>query len=294
MTGPKRNRSTLAATLALVSLGGFSLAARAQDAPPPAGNAAPPVVEPSPAPGNDAPPARQPAYPPPPPQAYPPGYGPPSYPPGYPPPGAGYPPGYPPPGYGGYRPPVYLPPPPPTHEGLYVRLHLGGGFTSISESIGSGGSVTFSGGSVSLGVSVGGAVAPNLAIFGTAFGSLVGTPNVKVSGYGYDATGSSNGDIGIAGVGAGVVYYFEPVNIYLSGVIAAMNVQADDSNGDTSYTSKFGPGFEGIIGKEWWVSQHWGLGVAGEFLAATMKDKTTSTDTWNAAGFNLLFSATCF
>ena len=50
-----------------------------------------------------------------------------------------------------------------------------------------------------------------------------------------------------------------------------------------------------MIGKEFWVSEHWGLGVALEFVgAASMKDKDNSTISWSAAAFNVLFSATCF
>ena len=104
-------------------------------------------------------------------------------PPGYPP--AGYPPpGYPPPGYPppGYPPPGYAPPPaggypyapPPrhaapgfqTHDGVYLRLQLGAGYTRMSASQG-GDSAVISGGSASIGLAVGGAVTDNLIIYGT-------------------------------------------------------------------------------------------------------------------------------
>jgi hypothetical protein len=272
MTGPQRTRRTLAAALTLASLIGLPLAARAQDAPPPA---------------SDAPPQT----------AMPPGYGPPPAAPGYPPPAApGYPPpqpGYPPPGYGpGYPPPGYVPIlPPETHAGLYLRLHVGGGFTSASGSDNLGNKVTISGGSVSLGVAVGGAVAPNLALFGAVLATVATQPNVNEPGYG---STTASGNISLGGIGAGIVYYFEPINIYLSGVIAAMDLQGQDANGNTTGETKVGPGFQLMVGKEWWVSSHWGLGVAGEFMAATMKDKNDSSITWNSDAFSILFSATCF
>jgi hypothetical protein len=285
MTGPQRTRRTLAATFALVSLSGFSLAARAQDAPPPAGNAAPSV-----APGNDAPaapPTAQPAAPPPgqpgyapPGQGYPPGYTPPGYAPGY------APPGYPP----GYAPPRYVPTE-PTHSGVYLHLHLGGGFTSISGSGGYGGTTKVSGGGPSFAVAVGGAVAPNLALFGNFFFTGSTQPHVSSGGI----SGESSGNALVGGFGAGVVYYFMPADVYLSGAVAAVDFQADDSAGNTTYQSDVGLGFEGLLGKEFWVSEHWGLGAALEFVGATsMKDKNNSNISWSAGAFNLLFSATCF
>ena len=271
MTGPQPTRRTLAATLALVSLSGFPLAARAQDAPPPAADAPPQAVTPAP--------------------EMPPGYGPPPTAPAYPPPPQ---PGYPrPPGYGpGYPPPGYIPAPPPeTHDGLYLRLHLGGGFTSASGSDNLGNKVTISGGSVSLGIALGGAVAPNLALFGTAFASVATQPNVSENGSG---SITASGNISLGGFGAGIVYYFEPINIYLSGVIAAMDLQGQDANGNTTGETKLGPGFQAMVGKEWWVSTHWGLGLAGELMAATMKNKDDSSITWNTGAFSILFSATCY
>ena len=98
----------------------------------------------------------------------------------------------------------------------------------------------------------------------------------------------------MGGFGAGVVYYFQPINLYLSGAIAAVNLESQDSTGNTTYQSNFGPGFQGMVGKEWWVSPHWGLGVAGEFVAATMKDKNDSSIRWDSTSFSIAFSATCF
>ena len=50
-----------------------------------------------------------------------------------------------------------------------------------------------------------------------------------------------------------------------------------------------------MIGKEFWVSDHWGLGAALEFAGGwAMKDKDNPDFSWSATSFNLLFSATCF
>ena len=50
-----------------------------------------------------------------------------------------------------------------------------------------------------------------------------------------------------------------------------------------------------MVGKEFCVSEHWGLGAALEFVgASSMKDKDTPAISWSASAFNVLFSATCF
>ena len=86
-----------------------------------------------------------------------------------------------------------------------------------------------------------------------------------------------------------------PANVYISGALAALNFQASDSSGNTTYTSDVGVGFQGLMGKEFWVSDHWGLGAALEFVgASSMKDKDNANVSWSAAAVNLLFSATCF
>jgi hypothetical protein len=316
----RRTAHRLTSTAALaVSIMALSTAARAQGgpgyappttgAPPPAaGNPPPDTGAPppagSPAPGAGAPPpvyapgyappsgeSPPPAYAPPPGYAPPPAYGPPPRyappgygPPGYPPPPRAYPPGsYYPPGYG-------APPPPPEHlhDGFYLRLHLGAGYTHLSGADGFGSTVTASGGSGSFGLAIGGAVAPNFIVFGTIFG-VGSSPTVKVGGV--DA-GLSNSSAVLAGIGAGAAYYFEPVNVYLSGALAFTSVEIDDANSNPIYQTRDGIGVQLMVGKEWWISQNWGVGVAGEFIGASMKDKNDSSVTWSADAFSILLSAT--
>jgi hypothetical protein len=277
---------------------GSTAAPSAPAAPPassPAPGAPPPVYAPgyappsggAPPPGYAPPPdyAPPPAYAPPPGYAPPPRYAPPGYgPPGYPPPPRPYPTGnYYAPGYG-------APPPPPEHlhDGFYLRLHLGAGETHFSGAYGNGNTVTASGGSGSFGVAIGGAVAPNFIVFGTVFG--VGfSPSVKIGGV--DA-GLNNSSAALAGIGVGAAYYFEPANLYLSGALALTSAEIDDANSNPIYQTRDGIGVQLMVGKEWWISQDWGIGLAGEFIGASMKDKGDSSVTWSADTFSILFSAT--
>jgi hypothetical protein len=49
-----------------------------------------------------------------------------------------------------------------------------------------------------------------------------------------------------------------------------------------------------MIGKEWWVSDNWGLGIAGQFFAGRMNDsEAPGAPTWETTAAALVFSATC-
>ena len=284
-----------------------SLPARAQTTPPPATQPAtpPPATQPAaPAPAGTPPPAEgqmPPAYAPPPgygqPQqaAPPPGYGYPQQP-GYPPSGYPPPPGYAQPGYPppGYPPPGYYPPPPVAyadsmhlHDGFYLRLHLGGSYLQLNSDIG-----TLSGPGASFGIALGGAIAPNLIIYGTFFGVSVTDPHFESDG-GSPST-LSGMTLSLTGLGGGLAYYL-PNNVYFAGTVATMqwSMNRSDDSYNSYYTrddSKWGVGVQGLVGKEWWVSQDWGIGLAGEVMAASMKDDADMT--WTGLAFSLLFSAT--
>jgi hypothetical protein len=179
-----------------------------------------------------------------------------------------------------------------THDGFFLRLHLGGGFTSIAGSNGANDTARISGGGVSLGVALGGAVTRNLIIFGTVAGTIISGPTVTLNG-GPAAYSSPNGNTAsVGGTGAGLAYYLEPVNVYFSGALMLVTFEFDDANNKAIYESKAGVGFQGLVGKEWWVSTNWGLGVAGELIVATMKDKTDPNTNWTSSAFSVLFSAT--
>jgi hypothetical protein len=244
-------------------IGSGSSIAMAQTAPPPQDYQQPPPGYQAPPPGyqQQPPPGYQ--QPPPPPQAY-----------------------APPPGYA----PAYAAAPDHVHDGFYLRLHIGGGYAHMGGTDANGDEVAFVGAGGSFGVALGGTVAPNFIIFGNLFGVSLSDPDIQFNG---TKTGTASGTTTLAGIGPGVAYYFQPINMYLSGTVAAMWFSADDSNGNSAYSSDTGFGFQGMVGKEWWVSQDWGIGLAGEVLfSGAMKDKVDPTIKWGGTSFGLAFSAT--
>jgi len=288
------NKARFRVLVSLV-LGAAPLAARAQDAPPSptvTPSAEPPPEygpPPSPPPPETTPPP--PGYAPPPAPTYPPAPAPASPPPapGSPPPAPGYPPpapGYPPP-------PGYLPAPQgPIHQGFFLHLHFGFGYTSLSASGGSAGTEKYAGDSVGIGILLGGGVSENIAVFGGIFGSTMDNPAQTLGGA---DQGKLSGSATVAGLNVGVIYYFEPINIYILGAAGITDVGIQDTHGNTLRQSSDGFAFEGLVGKEWLVSRHWGLGAALEVISATkMQDRDNSAVSWSADAFNLLFSATFY
>ena len=163
---------------------------------------------------------------------------------------------------------------------------FGLGYGSLTGSGSYSGTTTIAGSGVSVGVALGGGVAENLALYGTVFVSSFGDAN----------SGSNTGtDASLGGYAAGVVYYFMPINVYVSGAVGVAGMGKFDSQGKLIDSSNIGLGFDGIVGKEWRVSRHWGLGLAAELVGATgMKDKADPNVTWRGGAFNFLSSATFY
>ena len=93
----------------------------------------------------------------------------------------------------------------------------------------------------------------------------------------------------IVGIGLGITYYIMPVNIYVGGTVGIGQVVFEDERGHREGTDM---GFVGnaIVGKEWWVGEDWGIGLAAQFLGVVADDEILG-DVGGTA-INLLFSAT--
>jgi hypothetical protein len=262
-------------------------------------NALPSATEDSaPAPALPPPATGQPAAPYAPPAAPSPGYG-------YPPPGAYAPtpgPYAPPPGYYPPQPPSYYQTTPPeaqgplpgehTHDGFFLSLRPGIGILHAKYSYG-GSDTTISGGGMALSFAVGGVIAPNLIIYGEVVSVQSSSTNIDP---GYGSTGLG-GKVGLFGIGPGIAYYLEPANFYVSGTIAFSQVTANDTGSsiesrDGNKLTDLGFGLALTVGKEWWVSHNWGLGVAGVVHVAPSLKMQNIDARMTAEGVSILFSAT--
>src|SRR5258708_3793586 len=199
-------RAALAILISVAGLVVGSTAAAQTDPPPVAAPSTPGTTPPPAAPA--PPPAAAPA---PPPDAAP----------AAPPTAAAPPPSTPPP------PPTYRPPPPPppplppaaapatgfhAHDGFYFRAQLGASSTSFTVD-GRAGSFSSGGGALSL--ALGGALSPNVILFGELFGQGASKFTVDAAAMPPTTAGAT-----VTGLGIGASYCFMPVNVCLTGTLA--------------------------------------------------------------------------
>ena len=175
------------------------------------------------------------------------------------------------------------------HDGFFLRLDLGGGYLEHSSPTNSVlGDMKVSGGAGSFGVAVGGAVAENLILAGHLYSSAISNPSIS---YSSGASGNtSDTTMSMVGIGPELTYYFMPVNLYVSGTLAATRLHSSTNGQDGD--SDWGVGMRLALGKEWWVSDNWGLGLAGLFSWSSNKDQGAGAPTISTWGLGVAFSAT--
>jgi len=172
-----------------------------------------------------------------------------------------------------------------THDGFFLRLSAGGGYaqTTIDDAFDR---LKLSGASGDLNFAIGGAVGENLIVHGTLAGWSIDSPDVELnnlSGEARDASAS------LGGIGPGVTWYAMPANLYLSGSLLLTGFSIDGP-GD-NYESDPGVSIDLTVGKEWWVGNNWGLGLAGGVNIHSVPDDNSS-ENFNGTSFGLRFSAT--
>ncbi len=211
------------------------------------------------------------------PPAPPPAYAPPPQPPAY---------GAPPP-----PPPGYAAPPAPAgyheHDGFFLQLDLGLGAMSSKASSG-GTDVELSGTAAQFSLALGGALTPNFIVAGQLWGVTVSSPEVKVNGQSLGSVSDSS--IGLSGIGLNLTYYFMPLNFYLSATPSIGRLTA--KQGGQSADTKNGFAIRLAAGKEWWVSDNWGVGLNLQFAHSSNEDTGTNPPTWGTNWFGVAFSAT--
>lgn len=175
-----------------------------------------------------------------------------------------------------------------THDGFFIRLAPGiGAFSSSEEGGGNKLEITGSGGLFNF--AVGGAVADNLILHLDLSSVGSSDPTVKLNGQEVGTADEIESSTSLIGIG--LTYYF-PSNMYLTGAVGS-GLSKIKINGEEASTDR-GYGINFMIGKEWWVSENWGLGLAGQLLYTSCPDQFadgTEAD-FNTTTLGVLFSAT--
>lgn len=175
---------------------------------------------------------------------------------------------------------------PRTHDGLFLRLAGGVAFANTEIEDGDE-SLEFSDIGGDGNFAIGGIIAHNLALHGTLWGWALDDADGEFN----DQDFESNVAVTMSAIGGGLTYYFGPSNLYLSGSVGMGSLDFHDEDDTFDGDTDHGVVVTALLGKEWWVGNSWGLGLAGEVnyhsFSADFVDEN-----WDGISFGVLFSAT--
>lgn len=166
------------------------------------------------------------------------------------------------------------------HDGFFFRATLGFGGASATGDY-DGTSLDVKGGGVLLSLAFGKVVREDLALYGEIQGMSVSEPDVNVDDEGLDNVR----DTSFSSIGLGGSYYFMPLNAFVGGTLGlgTASVTLKPAMGSSSGSDELG-GTTGTgialgvhAGKEWWVSDNWGIGVAAYGTYLSLPDGRDST-----------------
>ena len=178
------------------------------------------------------------------------------------------------------------------HTGFYLSLSGGPNFASINSQVIGAYNVTFSGTGAQFDFKIGGAVIENLILHATVTSNALTGPNVSSGGISEKT--SNDISIGEAMLGAGLTYYVMPSNFFLSGSLGLGNFSVIESNNANSFSTNKGFSMQLKIGKEWWVSKRWGLGIAATYGKTKLTNSPGGgiNELMNSNNLGILFNAT--
>ncbi len=177
-----------------------------------------------------------------------------------------------------------------SHEdGFLFRVLFGlSGFTAET------GSRSLSGPGFDVGLAAGHALRPGLILQLDMIVAGTGDATYQVDGEEMDRSFSA----AAYGLGPGATYYaqhnvFATAAVYASWLRRTETVYTPPTGSEEiRESSRTGIGASVTVGKEWWLTDSWGLGVAARAFLATMRDGDSDGSTWGVRTFSLLFSAT--
>lgn len=145
------------------------------------------------------------------------------------------------------------------HDRFFLRLAWGGSYMqNTSDQL----ELRVRGPALEMSVAIGGAVGKGFVVFADLFWSYLYLPTV--TGDASAGINDEDGGAGYFGIGPGLAYYLAPSNVFFSfsmGFAAPYVVDSGLNYADD--VGRRGVIANLMIGKEWWVSEQWGLGLAG-------------------------------
>jgi hypothetical protein len=161
------------------------------------------------------------------------------------------------------------------HDGFYLRMALGAGYLSDSETVTVGATSiddSVTGGGLVLELKLGGTLGRGFVLGGGIEGGAFPSPQVKLSD-GTAVTGT-NSTVDVSMIGPFIDYYFDPSEgLHLQALVGygVISVSSQNANGTTtSGSSPAGLALSVGFGDEWWVGEQWSIGVLArlQYLSA--------------------------
>lgn len=172
------------------------------------------------------------------------------------------------------------------HDGFYLSMALG----SASGDIKYGSSNYSAGTSGTFDFKIGGAINENLILHATLTSIAKTGPKQTIGSI--TSKLSDNFSVGQAMLGAGLTYYTKS-NFFLSGSVGSGNFSQISKNPTVNVSTDHGLALQLKLGKEWWVSKNWGLGVSAIMQSCSVSTKSIGiTEDVSATQFGILFNAT--
>lgn len=186
-----------------------------------------------------------------------------------------------------------------THDGFYLNFAMGFGFQGFDYK-GTGEyrgndlkvKVDGDGGSFEFDMKIGGRILPYTVLHATINQvHYLSDLRFKAEYRGEKISSSSESGEAMILYGIGVTYYIAPYNFFVSTSLGPVKFALTDKEGVIDGTSDFGFGFQLAAGKEWWVSENWGIGAMAALTYGAADDKDGHGE-MSACAFNFMFTAT--
>ena len=182
------------------------------------------------------------------------------------------------------------------HKGFYLSLGAGPVFGKVTDDVsGSGGSYSLdmSGTGAVFDFKIGGAIKENLILHATIISNTMAGPTITSSNSS-SIKANDNLNVGEAMFGAGLTYYLMPVNVFFSGSLGIGNFSImDNTNSANNVSTQRGFSMQLKVGKEWWVSKKWGLGVGFTYGKTSLTNEPGGgiSEKMNSNRFGIVFNA---
>jgi len=187
---------------------------------------------------------------------------------------------------------------PYTHDGFFMNVAMGfggQGFDIKGSGMYKGYKMNVKGdadgGSVEIDWKLGGRILPFTILHATFLEiSGLGDLRIKANYREKNATLKNSEVMCLYGVGA--TYYIYPYNFFVSGSLGPVKFGlSDDDDSVIKAASEFGFGFQLAAGKEWWISENWGLGASVAVTYGSVDEDDEDME-MSAMAINFMITAT--